>query len=124
MICPAQTNGGYIYKQAILTAMKLTLDLHLSSGGTFTVITPAYTYLDCLLTSVRDVSSVSDKQVQYMFQWDFVQPLISTGGFLQQVLGNVMNSITKGTPTVPNLGGSSGWSNTAPTSPPNVTEVF
>jgi len=124
MICPAQTHGGYIYKQAILTAMKLTLDLHLSSGGTFTVITPAYTYLDCLLTSVRDVSSVSDKQVQYMFQWDFVQPLISTGGFLQQVLGNVMNSITKGTPTVPNLGGSSGWSNTAPTSPPNVTEFF
>jgi len=124
MICPAQSNGGYVYKQAILTAMKLTLDLHLSSGGSFSVITPAYTYTNCLLTSIKDVSSMGDKQTQYMFQWDFVQPLISTGGFLQQTLGTVMQSITNGTPTVPNLGGSTGWNNVPPTSAPAVDQYY
>jgi hypothetical protein len=116
MVCPAQNNGGYIYKQAILTAIKLALDTHISSGGTFTVITPAYTYSNCLLTSVRDVSSLGDKQVQYMYQFDFVQPLISQGTFYQKVLGTLMNTFTDGLPTPPNLGGSTGWNNTAPTS--------
>jgi hypothetical protein len=80
MICPAQNGGGYILKQAILSALKYILDQHILSGGSFTVITPAFTYTNCLLTSLRDISSPSDKQVQYMFQWDFVQPLITASG--------------------------------------------
>ena len=44
MICPAQNGGGYILKQAILSALKYILDAHILSGGSFTVITPAFTY--------------------------------------------------------------------------------
>lgn len=110
MICPAQNNGGYIFKQAILTALKIALETHVLSGGTFTVITPAFTYTNCLLTNLRDVTPPSDKQVQYLFQWDFVQPLITATG-AQQVLGNLMNKFENGLPTPSNLS----WNETAPT---------
>ena len=107
MVCPAQTEGGYILKQAIMTALQTQINTHIIYGGTFTVITPAYTYTNCLLTNLRDVSSPSDKQVQLMYQWDFVQPLISESQF-SSVLGGVMNSITQGLPTFTTLGAS--WS--------------
>lgn len=112
MICPAQNPGGYLLKQPLLTGLKMLLDSHISQGGTFTVLTPAYTYINCILTNVRDVSSASDKQVQYMYQLDFVQPLI-TSQASQQVLGKLMNNVSNGFPTV-----LSSWDNTASVTPP------
>jgi hypothetical protein len=113
MVCPAQTGGGYLIKQAILTALQTAIQNHLLSGGSFTVITPAYTYTNCLLTSIRDITPSSDKQVQYIFQWDFVQPLITASG-AQQVLGNLMNKFENGLPTPSNLT----WNETAPNQVP------
>ena len=75
---------------------KIALENHVQLGGTFTVLTPAYTYTNCLLTSLRDVTSPSDKQVQFMYQWDFVQPLITISG-ATSVLGNLMQKVTNGT---------------------------
>jgi hypothetical protein len=98
MVCPAQTNGGYLFKQAILTALQLSIQTHISTGGTFTVITPAYTYFNCLLKSIRDITPASDKQVQYMFQWDFSQPLI-TASAAESIQGTLMNAVTNGLPT-------------------------
>ena len=115
MVSPAQTGGGYLIKQAILTALKSIIETHILSGGSFTVITPAYTYTNCLLTSIRDITSPNDKQVQYMFQWDFVQPLITASG-AQQVLGNLMNKFENGLPTPSNLS----WDST----PPNQVPVY
>lgn len=104
MACPAQNNGGYILKQAMLTALKIGIEAHVLAGGSFTVITPAFTYTNCLLTAIRDVSSPSDKQVQYMFQWDFVQPLITKSG-AEQILGSVMSKFSNGLPiSATNLG--------------------
>ena len=97
MICPAQTQGGYIYKQAILTALKIAVESHILSGGTFTVITPAFTYFNCLLTNIRDVTPPTDKQVQYLFQWDFKQPLITVSG-AEQLLSNLMSKFDGGLP--------------------------
>jgi len=97
MVCPAQNDGGYLIKQAILTALQTEIQTHISQGGTFTVITPAYTYTNCLLTGIRDVSSAGDKQVQLMYQWDFVQPLITVSGALQ-VLGNFLSKVGAGNP--------------------------
>lgn len=114
MICPAQNNGGYVLKQAIITALKALLDSHISQGGTFTVLTPAYTYINCLLTNVRDVSNVSDKQVQFMYQLDFVQPLI-TSQAAQRVLGNLMEKVKNGLPTPSSLGS---WNSSPPVNPP------
>lgn len=98
MICPAQNEGGYIIKQAIFTALQALIQNHVSSGGTFIVITPAYTYLNCLLTTLRDISSPSDKQVQFIYQWDFTQPLI-TASASQNLLGTLMNNISNGLQT-------------------------
>ena len=110
MVCPAQNGGGYPLKQAIMTAFKTALDSHILAGGSFTVITPAYTYTNCLLTNLRDISSPSDKQVQLMYQWDFVQPLITQSG-AQQVLGNLMNKFSNGLPiSATNLS----WAETPP----------
>lgn len=97
MVCPAQTDGGYILKQAQLTLLQTVIQNHIQAAGTFTVITPAYTYTNCLLTSLRDITNPSDKQVQYMYQWDFVQPLITTSG-AASVLGNLMQKVTSGVP--------------------------
>jgi hypothetical protein len=119
MICPAQNAGGYILKQAILSALKLVLDQHILSGGSFTVITPAFTYTNCLLTGLRDISSPSDKQVQYMFQWDFVQPLITESaaqsalqGFLDKVSNQLPSnsSWTNSSFVTPSYNTNSGWS--------------
>ena len=79
------------------------------TGGTVTVLTPAYTYTNCLLTNIRDVSTSSDKQVQFLYQWDFTQPLITQQG-AQQVLGNLMNKFQNGLPTPTALT----WNSTAP----------
>ena len=97
-VSPAQTGGGYLFKQAIFTALKIALENHIQLGGTFTILTPAYTYTNCLLTSLRDVTSPSDKQVQTRFQWDFVQPLITESG-AAQVVGSLMQRLGDGLPT-------------------------
>ena len=97
-VSPAQTGGGYLFKQAIFTALKIALENHIQLGGTFTILTPAYTYTNCLLTSLRDVTSPSDKQVQTMFQWDFVQPLITESG-AAQIVGSLMQKLGDGLPT-------------------------
>ncbi len=107
MVCPAQNDGGYILKQAQLTLLQSVIQNHIQSAGTFTVITPAYTYTNCLLTGLRDVTNPSDKQVQFMYQWDFVQPLITSSGALS-VLSNLMQKVTNGTPVSVPLG----WNHT------------
>ena len=109
MIAPAQNNGGYPLKNSIFTALKSQIDTHILTGGTFTVLTPAYTYTNCLLTNIIDVSTSSDKQVQFLYQWDFTQPLITQQG-AQQVLGNLMNKFQNGLPTPTALT----WNSTAP----------
>jgi len=98
MVCPAQTGGGLIIKQAILTALQFGIQKHITTGGTFTVLTPAFTYANCLLTGIRDITPPGDKQVQYMYQWDFTQPLI-TSSQSQSILGTLMNKVSNGLPT-------------------------
>jgi hypothetical protein len=100
MICPIQNEPGrnYFAKTSILTALKTQLQTHVLMGGTFTVVTPAYTYTDLLLRQIRDTSSPSDKQVQFSYQWDFEQPLITESG-ASQVLGTFAGKVEAGLPT-------------------------
>ena len=102
MYCPAQTdlNRNFPARSPILTNLQNQIQTHINQGGYFTVITPAYTYANCLLRSIRDVSPPSDKQVQFLWQWDFYQPLITTQGE-QQALGNFANKAQLGLPTLP-----------------------
>jgi len=94
MNCPANANGGYISKMITFTALKAALDAHNQAGGTFVVATPSYVYLNCILTSLTDVSRPDSQQPQNAWQFDFMQPLISQGA--QNTLGALMNAFEGG----------------------------
>lgn len=78
MQCPARPGPQNMTgKVATFSLIKNMLDQHISAGGMFHVATPAYTYMNCLLVRLSDVSSGADKQVQLAYQWDFMQPLVT-----------------------------------------------
>lgn len=74
---PANQPGGYSAKISTFTAFQASLSQHSNSGGTYTVATPAFLYQNCLLLSFRDVSGDETLQVQYDWQLDFLQPLVT-----------------------------------------------
>ncbi len=99
MLCPAQTNTNtYAEKTATISSLKINLDAHISQGGAFHVATPGYTYQNCLLTELKDVTQNGDKQVQLAYQWEFVQPLITTSQAIQQ-LNAIYAKLSGGLPT-------------------------
>lgn len=108
MVCPANTQGGYISKLMTMTALQTVLASHNASGGTYAVATPSKIYSNCILTSLRDVSSGTGKQVQTEWQWDFEQPLISQADAAQQLSG-LMSKISGGLP----ITGTPSWSGLA-----------
>jgi hypothetical protein len=108
MICPARGEGGYIAKLATMTALKYTLGQHIGSGGTFTVATPSFIYTNCVLLSLKDISSGETNQAQWLWQWDFEQPLI-TQQQADQAQNSFMQKVSNGLPTD---GGLSGPGNT------------
>lgn len=77
MYCPAGASTPYSVKLGTMNALKASIDAHINSGGTFTVLTPSYYYTDCLLLGITDVSNDTTLQVQWAYQWDFLQPLIT-----------------------------------------------
>ena len=122
MICPAQNSGGYPLKNSIVSQIKAALDVHILNGGTFTVATPAYTYINCLLKSLRDVSGSESKQVQLSYQWDFVQPLI-TEAAATSTYNNLYTKLANGLPVtapVQNYGVSQSIGNSANNQPPQT----
>ena len=98
MVAPARTPAGYITKIAQFTAIQNMIQAHIQQGGYFTVATPAFIYTNCLLRSIRDITPGGDKQVQYIYQWDFEQPLI-TEQAAQTVIGGIIKNIQNGNPT-------------------------
>lgn len=100
MLRPASTqDGGYAIKGMTFTALKLALDMHNQSGGSYTVMTPSFIFTRCLLRSVVDTSGFSEqnKQVQYSWQFEFEQPLITLEQ-VDSVLGSLMSRFDTGTP--------------------------
>jgi hypothetical protein len=98
MACPVQEEGGYPAKLATMTVLVQTLNQHNAMGGVYTIATPAQIYPNCILLAVRDVSSGESKQVQFAYQFDFVQPLITINQ-ATQVYNSLMNTISGGLPT-------------------------
>ncbi|KWN80875.1 hypothetical protein WM24_23870 [Burkholderia ubonensis] len=109
-VCPVNTTGGYTGKLATMTALKIALDTHNASGGTYTIATPSYTFTNCILTNVRDVSGGESKQVQTAWQFDFVKPLITINS-ATQIFNSLMNKISSGLP----ISGQPAWSGAAST---------
>lgn len=109
MTCPVQTLGGYPMRQSTLSSLKRTLDAHNLAGGTYSIATPGYLYTDCLFVRMTDASTGETKQVQYQYQLDFLQPLVTQEG-AQQAYNNLMSVIGAQTQLQPNGQGQISWS--------------
>ena len=113
MLAPVNQAQGYAQKDSVFNSLKNALDLHISQGGTFTVLTPSYIYLNCLLTGLHDISAGDPKRPQDRWQWDFIQPLI-TAQQAQQVMSSAMSKLGNGLQYQANAKGSLLWSGLAP----------
>lgn len=101
MIRPVSTkDGGYATKSLTFTTLKMALDKHNQSGGSYTVLTPAFIYTGCLLRSVVDNSGFSEnnKQAQHSWMFEFDQPLLTISQ-LDAALGNLMSKFDSGLPS-------------------------
>lgn len=98
MTCPAR-DGANSYPNILntITRIRQQLTAHILAGGLFTVATPATIYDNCLLVALRDTSSAGDKKVQGVFQWDFVQPLV-TQEAAAVVYNNLYSKLSAGLP--------------------------
>jgi hypothetical protein len=111
MLCPIRyPASSYSSKQATMQALQSVLDQHNKSGGTYTIVTLSYTYTDCLMTGMRDVSSPESKQSQNAWRMDFVRPLLTLEQ-AQQAQNSLMSQITNGTP----INGQPAYSGLSPT---------
>lgn len=84
--------GGYPGKLATMTALQNTLAQHNNQGGTYSIVTPAFIYVDCIMTGMRYVGDDNSKQKQSMWQLDFIQPLVSIAS-AQGALNSQMQKI-------------------------------
>lgn len=123
MKCPAKPgDNSYTGRQATFSLLKSMLDQHISQGGTFIVNTPAYTYQNCLLLNIIDVTSTENKQPQAAYQWNFVMPLVTQAAAAQSYNG-LYNKLAGGLPTTSplmNSGSANTVGNAASLQPANM----
>jgi hypothetical protein len=106
MNIPVNKRGGHTAKLATMLLLQTLLQKHAEFGGTYTIVTPAAFYTNCILTKLYDVSSSADPIPQNAWQFDFMKPLIT----LSQAEGaqsTLMRSVTQQTPT------NGSWNSTA-----------
>ena len=121
MDCPINQEAGYISKFMTISALKGTLDYHISLGGSFIVATPSYIYQDCLLLELSDISNGESLQVQNSWRWDFMKPLVTMAD-ANNAQSTLMGKLTGG-----NLVSNPTWSglgtNIAPTLFPALSSL-
>jgi len=117
MVNPRRQAGDYANFPAVMQALKQTIDQHVLAGGTFTVLTPAYPFTNCVLRRFADASGADSKQGQWRWQWDFEMPLIALAqaSAIAQNQNNLMGQLTNGQATA-NAAGQLSWSGVGPTS--------
>lgn len=108
MDCPANAPGSYATKLAVLTALQAALSAHNAAGGLYTIATPSFIYTNCILKELTDISGGSSAQVQYQWQFDFEQPLVTLQA-AQQAYSALLNKINGGT----QIAGAPAWSGPA-----------
>jgi hypothetical protein len=99
MIIPANKPGAYKTRFVTMMMLQAAVQKHANLGGTYTVVTPAHLYTDCILTNLVDVSSGGAAQnIQDAWQWDFIQPLVTLAA-AQAAMSTLMQKLNDGTPT-------------------------
>jgi hypothetical protein len=87
MRCPSNESIPLSSRQAVFNNLASQLTLHITQGGTFTVLTPSYTYQNCLMVNMRDITANFDMQTGTAWALDFIQPLITQQSAQQSVNG-------------------------------------
>jgi hypothetical protein len=96
MDCPAKNPGDYLSKLAVLTALQAALSAHNAAGGLYTIATPSFIYTNCIMRELTDISGAGSAQVQYQWQFDFEQPLVTLQA-AQQAYSGLLSKIAGGT---------------------------
>lgn len=95
MVCPAR--DGYADAQARMMALISAFDQHDALGGTYTVVTPKYPYLNLVHLRTVDVSTSQTKQAQNSYQIDWYQPLLTLEA-AQAAQSSLMSKLSSGAP--------------------------
>ena len=98
MTCPAGAGGGYASKQSLMQAIQSSFYNHNTSGGLYTILTPSFPYVDCVMMNMTDVSGGQTRQVQWQYKLDFLKPLVTLAA-AGQAQNALMNQISNGLPT-------------------------
>lgn len=98
MECPAKGDNAYALKFATITALQSAIKNHVNMGGTFTVMTPAFPYINGVLLGLTDVSNTGPRQPQSRFQWDFEFPLL-TQSQAAAAMNSMMDKLSSGLPS-------------------------
>lgn len=106
MICPARGDAGYANKTATFITLKSSLTQHNNLGGTYTIITPAAYYTNCVMLAFTDASTSESKQVQDSFRLDFEKPLLTIAE-AQMAYNSTMGKIANGLQTYGSQSGAS-----------------
>ena len=97
MIAPSRQPGDYGGNvMAAISALQASLAQHNITGGTYICVTPSFIWSNCVMTGMRDISGGETKQVQYAWQLDFLQPLVTLAA-AQAAQNNLMSQISGGT---------------------------
>lgn len=107
MEAPVNENTGAMTKLVTMSALQSVLQAHSNLGGTFVVATPSVIYSNCILRTVKDITSGNDALPQRSWMWDFEQPLITETG-AEQAVNNFLNKIGAG-----DMVTDPSWTNTA-----------
>lgn len=95
MDAPVNENTGAMTKLVTLSGLQMVLQAHANLGGTFTVATPSLIYSNCILRTVRDVTSSNEPLPQRQWLWEFEQPLI-TETSAEQATNSYLSKIDNG----------------------------
>lgn len=77
MDTPMRGPKAWANKQSIFTALKGILENHNNTGGTYTVMTPAYMYDNMVMISMTDNSRSNNSLPQNAWRFDFERPLVA-----------------------------------------------
>jgi hypothetical protein len=98
MNCTPRLPGAMVSRIMTATALKNALDNHNFSGGTYSVLTPSFFYIGCILKEMKDITSGDSKHPQTDWQLDFEQPLLSLN-VAKYFQGALMSKLTGGVVT-------------------------
>lgn len=123
MIAPVNQRGGYLTKLHAFSALQAALAKHNASGGTYVIATPAFVYMDVIMTAMTDITPEieaedAQKQLQIQYQLDFIQPIV-TQAQAATAQSALMQKITNGS----QINGTPSWSGNTSSSPANQTGV-